>query len=456
MQTQPYLRPRSSHPCCTLSFSHLPLPLMPLMLLGCLLLPALGFADTSGAASAPPSDAELRAEEAQFDAMKTFLRNKQDIEALSKEAKAEGDWELSDEADIPVKELVFRKKWHAVPFGTRAFDYTPQQMRDNWDSLMQLMRVPYPSADYLRVRHKQFPAILKTGPDFDGDYERVSAEVLEVWRLFFRGDFQASMQAGEKLGPVGQMAGKLAQMMYAIYLEPNLEHKHMLLQDTINVIRQHGEILDDMRKDPRFYNDFISIRCAYALAIGRMAEDVPITVAIGRNYVFKLLSVTDDARQFAPMHPLGLTFRAGIDANVVRKLGKATGRITFGAKPVNVDALYQRALAIVPNSAVVRYEYGNSFLYLNNKREIDRSLAELAQAARQKPRFAMEALDAMYAAKRRREVEALADWKGSFRSFERKRLAFQKRSNQNLYCVLPKECPPYLIGQENRSEASIH
>lgn len=399
-------------------------------------------ADTGATAEAA---ADTRAEEEQFDAVKTFLKSEQDIEALRKEAAAEGDWKMSDEADIPVKELVFRKKWHRVPFGTTAFDMTPQEIHDNWDTLMRVMRVPYPSAEYLRVRHKQFPTIVNVGKDFDGDYEKLSVKVVDVWRLFFRGDYQAAMVAGDELGAVGQMAGKLAQMMYAIYLEPDLEHKHMLLQDTINVIRKHGQTLDAMRKDPRFYNDFISIRCAYALAIGRMAEDVPIPVAIGRNYVFKLLSVTDDARQFAPMHPLGLTFRAGIDANVVRKLGKATGRVTFGAKPVNVEGLYRRALEIVPDSAVIRYEYANSYLYLNKKKDIDRALEELAVAARQKPRFSMEALDAMYAAKRRREVEALAQWKGTFRSFERKRLAHQKKANNNLYCVLPKDCPPFII-----------
>lgn len=425
----------------------MPRPARPLLFpLLCAWLCALPLTPVPAAAADVPVDAtDTRAEEEQFDAVKTFLKSEQDIEALRKEAAAEGDWKLSDDADIPVKELVFRKKWHRAPFGTTAFDMTPQEIRDNWDTLMRVMRVPYPSAEYLRVRHKQFPTIVNVGKDFDGDYEKLSAQVVNVWRLFFRGDYQAAMAAGDELGAVGQMAGKLAQMMYAIYLEPDLEHKHMLLQDTINVIRKHGQTLDAMRKDPRFYNDFISIRCAYALAIGRMAEDVPIPVAIGRNYVFKLLSVTDDARQFAPMHPLGLTFRAGIDANVVRKLGKATGRVTFGAKPVNVEELYRRALEIVPDSAVIRYEYANSYLYLNKKKDIDRALEELAIAARQKPRFSMEALDAMYAAKRRREVEALAQWKGTFRSFERKRLAHQKKANNNLYCVLPKDCPPFII-----------
>lgn len=418
-------------------------------LLPALLLLASAAPAAPGDAAAPKDAAQseeavLRAEEEQFDALKTFLKNKQDVEALQREAEQEGDWELSDDAEIPIEQQVLRKNWHKAPFGPQAFDMPIERITRDWDKLMRLMRVPYPSADYLRIRHKKFPDIVNADA-FNGDYEQLSRDVLEVWRLFFRGDFQAAMVEGDRLGAVGQMGGKLAQMTYAIYLEPDLKHKHMLLQDAINHIRDRGDILDEMRKDSRFHNDFISIRCAYALGIGRIAEDVPIPVAIGRNYVFKLLSVTDDAREFAPMHPMGLTFRAGIDANVVRKLGKATGRLTFGAKQTNVEELYQRALDIVPDSAVVRYEYANSFLYLNRKRDIDRALEELDKAAAQRPLFAMEALDAMYAAKRRREVRALAEWKGTFRSFERKRLAWQKRNNNNLYCVLPKDCPPFII-----------
>lgn len=408
-----------------------------------LLLPLLQWPATPASAA---DEQTIRDEETQFDAVRTFIRNRNEVDALRQEeaAAAEGDYEFSEEAEIAVEDKVLRKPWRKAPFGSQAFDMEPWQIQRDWDTLMRLMRVPYPSASYLRLRHKQFPETIPD-PDFDGDYERLSREVIHVWRLFFRGDFQESMRAGEKIGPYGQMAGKLSQMIYAIYLEPDLEHKHMLLQDTINVIRDYGPTLDKMRRDPRFHNDFISIRCAYALAIGRLAEDVPIPVAIGRNYVFKLLSVTDDARDFAPMHPLGLTFRAGIDANVVRKLGKATGRITFGARQANVEDLYQRALAIVPDSAVIRYEYANSFLYLNKRKEIDRALEELKQAAAQKPRYAMEALDAMYAAKRRKEIQALAEWKGTYRSFERKRLAHQKRNNINLFCVLPQDCPAFVI-----------
>jgi len=370
-----------------------------------------------------------------------------EIEALRAKAAKEGAWELDKSSQISVDQQVLRRPWNKVPFDQQPFSYTHEQIRDNWDKLMGDMAVPYPSAKMLRDGYEQFPEFREGHPGFDGDFEKLERELGDVWHLFLRGDFQASMQRGQELGPMGKLAGKVAQVFYAIYLEPNLENKHMLLQDSANMIREFGNAFEKMKKskDPVMRNNYVIGRLAYTYAIGRIAEDVPIATAITRNYVFKLLDAANDVLDLQPNNPLGLAFRAGIDANVVRKVGKATGRITFGAKQTDVTNYFERALNTVPNMAIIRYEKANAMLYMNKKREIEAAIAELKKASTTKPRFSMEALDAMYAAKRMREVEALAKWPGSFRSFERKRLRHQKASNQNLYCVLPKVCPPYIV-----------
>ncbi len=389
----------------------------------------------AGSVFAAPGDAVevMDDAEAEFD----------EIEALKKKAATEGDWQQNKDEQIAINQRVFTKPWNKAPFDSRAFDMTHEQIKERWPKLMRALRVPYPSPQYLKSRIERFPAFK---PDnFDGDYDKLSRDIVETWRLFFRGDFQEAMKHGLDQGPAGMIPGKVSQLMYAIYLEPNLQEKHMLLQDTANVVRDYGSALDAMKKDKQLQDDYVIIRIGYSCAIGRTAEDVPIPVAIGRNYVFKVLDAANDVLDIQPGNPLGLAFRAGIDANIVRKVGKATGRVTFGARQTSVKDYFDRALKEVPDVAVIRYEYANALLYMDKKRQIDVALEQLKQAAATKPTFAMEALDAMYAAKRRKEIEALAKYTGSFRSFERKRLKFQKEQNQNLYCVLPKECPPYLI-----------
>lgn len=370
-----------------------------------------------------------------------------EIDALKAKNAQEGDWKQSKEDQIVVNERVLAKTWNKSPFGSDAFDMTPEEIKERWPELMHMIGMEYPSAEYFKYRLEKYPAFRTSYPDFNGDYDQLSRDVINVWRLFFRGDYQDALKEGEKYGVAGLIPGKLSQMLYAVYLEPNLEDKHMLLQDVSNTVREYSNILDLMKKDKQksVQTDYILMRIGYSYSIGRIAEDVPIPVAIGRNYVFKLLDATNDILELDANNPLGLAFRAGIDANVVRKVGKATGRITFGAKQTNVRGYFEKALQIDPRAAIIRYEYANAVLYLDKKTKIDEALAQLKQANETKPMFSMEAYDAMYANKRKREIEALAKWSGSFRSFERKRLKYQKDSNQNLYCILPKVCPPFII-----------
>lgn len=402
------------------------------LLLGGLLLPAM----PAWSAPAAANDDVMDAGEAEFD----------EIEAQRRKAQNEGAWAMSKDEQIAVDRKALDKPWNKVPFGTQFFDMTPEKIRADWDLLMSGLGVPYPSAQHLRTAYERYPPLRNAHKGFNGDFEQLERDLLSVWRLFFRGDYQATMVEGQKYGPMGKLIGKMAQIFYAIYLEPDLAHKHMLLQDSTNTIREFGDAFDMMKKDKeaQFRNNYVVARLAYIYSIGRIAEDVPIPVAIGRNYVFKVLGAIDDVQTLAPENPLGIAARAGADANVVRKVGKATGRITFGARQNTIRADFERALKRA-DLAVVRYEYANAILYLNKKRDIEEAIGQLKRAAATKPRHAMEALDAMYASKRQREVEALARSQASFRSFERKRLKQQKEGGQNLMCVLPDRCKPFLI-----------
>lgn len=371
-----------------------------------------------------------------------------EVEAAKKAREAaKGSWDQGNDEQIAVQQRVLTKTWHKVPFDQRPFHYTPEQIKANWNDLLSGLNAPYPSPAFMREYHARFPEVVKLYPRFDGDYDKLERDFLKLWQLFLRGDFQAAMQFGDTLGPVGQLAGKVSQVFYAIYLEPSLADKHMLLQDSANAIRDFGDIFDKMKTmpEPVFREQYVVGRLAYTYAIGRIAEDVPIPVAIGRNYVFKVLGAIDDVQTLSPKNPLGKAARAAADANVVRKVGKAAGRVTFGARQTTIRNAFEEALADA-DRAVLRYEYANAILYMNKKRDIDESMAQLKRAQAIRPRFAMEALDAMYAAKRLKEVDALAKSSASFRSFERKRLKYQKDTGQNLYCVLPDVCKPYLIG----------
>lgn len=351
------------------------------------------------------------------------------------------DWLQGDRERVAVDHSVINGAWQPAPFASRHFDLTRQQIRAQWPQLMRALLIPYPSAEYLQLRIETFPELREElGENFDGDYQRLSNEIVHAWRLFLRGDFRAAKEHGMRLGAYGKMPAYFAQILQAIYLTDNITEKHQLLQDAANQVGNYAKVLKKMEGDPQFAEDYVTLRLGYAYAIARIAEDVSPIVAVARNYLFKISGAANDVLDIHERHPVGLAFRAGIDANLIRVMGKAVGRLTFGARQSRARDYFEESFREVGDIAIIHYEFANSLLYMNKLRDAQEALAHLRVASSTPPTFAMEALDSMYANKRLREVELLLASGRSFRAYERHRRRYVGKSDENLYSVLR---PPY-------------
>jgi hypothetical protein len=369
-----------------------------------------------------------------------------DFDALRRKAANEDAWKLESSQQVKINKDVLNRPWQKPPFDTTPFTYTPEALREKWPTLMQGFGVPYMSAEMLRQWYERYPELRDSHPGFDGDFATLEVELMAVLSLFVRGEFQEARRLAPARGPLAVMWAASGQVYQATYLEPNLTAKHMLLQDVINTLASYRAVFQKMKKsrEPIDRDLYVLTRLTYIYAVGRIAEDVAIPVAIRRNYIFKVMGAVDDVRTLTPGNPLGIAAEAGVDANVVRKVGKAAGRVTFGARQASVRENFERALSAT-NLAIIRYEYANAILYINKRRGIDEAIEQLARASRTPPRMAIEALDAMYASKRLREIRSLAKSTKSFRSYERQRSQMQQQQDVNLYCVLPDICKPVLV-----------
>lgn len=386
-------------------------------------------------AASERADEPVSAEEAEFD----------ELAAQKKAAESEGDWVQKKETQVEINQQLILAPWATPPFGTTVFRLTHEEILQRWPRLAQTYRMPPPSVADLRERFARFPIYAKTCKGCEQDVEGTYKRLMDVWAMYFQGNYRGAFDTGKPLGAVAIVPVGLSEIFYAMYLEEDLARKHMLLQDAANYGREIGAGLDGMKKIPAYKDEYILLRGGYSAAIGRIAEDLPIPVVLARNYVFKILDAAGDVKSTDADHPMALLFSGTLDANVVRKLGKATGRIAYGASLTDMKKDFDLAMTQAPDSALIRYEYANSLLYMAKKREIEQALHHLSYAANIRPTTALEALDSMYAAKRKKEVEALAAWSGSFRAYERKRLAYQKSTGKNLYCVLPEKCPPFIV-----------
>ena len=210
------------------------------------------------------------------------------LKAIAEEAARKAEKDTSDgwqDERVAVDLQVVEGDWLTVPFEQRFFDYSPARLKAEWPNLMRAMRVPYPDAEYLRKRFDRFPVFREElGDDFDGDFEKLSANILEGWRLFFRGDFRAAKDHSVRYGAFGKLPGYLSQLIYAVYLCPSREEKLELLKDISNQVADYVEIIHDIKDDPEFSQDYLMLRLGYANAIARIAEEVTPANAIINNY----------------------------------------------------------------------------------------------------------------------------------------------------------------------------
>jgi hypothetical protein len=342
---------------------------------------------------------------------------------------------------IEVDKRVFRQDWNDTPFDTSYFAYTDEQIKEKWPDLMEGLRAPYPDVDLIKYAIANYPGLTEgIDEELVNNPEQLQEKAMEVWSLFFAGEFQKARERGLKLGPLGMMPGAFGQTYYAMYLADRKSTKDMLLQDIINTVDSFDGAIqrmkNDEREDIRKFAAFAILGKAYAMA--RIAEEAPIPVAVARGYIRKIKKYANEVLDLVPDHPLGHAFLAGVDSGIMRRVGKFTGRMTYGARTTVVKDAFDKALETASDYAIVQYEYANSLIYMNRKRELNTAMRHIEKATKLQPAMAMEALDSMYAYKRLQGVRLYALNYRSWRDFEKDRFDYMRATDRNLTSVLHK------------------
>jgi hypothetical protein len=342
----------------------------------------------------------------------------------------------TEDKKLPVNPAVVNGAWNEVPFDQAPFTYTFDEIRENWDYFMRGLRIPYPSPEWLKSRFERFPGLMHELGYQDRNWKMHSLNVLEAWQAFLRGDFKKARDLGIRYGGYAEVPGVFAQLIYGVYLTDTLEEKQMHLQDTLTRIQHYGTQFPYLPGEGEFHEDYVMLRLGLAYAYGRLTEDAPLAKAMADGYAVTTINAVTEALAVAPDHALALALNAAFDSNVIRRVGKTAGRVALGAKPINAVELFKRALALQGDMAILRYEYANTLLYVDEPEAEQRAVAQLEKAISVKPGFAMEMLDRQYARKRLEEVRA---WQGtdmSFGAFDKRRRQYMHDNDINLYSVL--------------------
>lgn len=268
------------------------------------------------------------------------------------------------------------KDWASFPHDNSAFDFKGKKLSLAWLDLHRGDREPYP--DQERVLHLE--------PEHE-DPDSAAATLADAWRAYHRGDFASAVEQALTLGNLGHAVANKASGIYADYLEENEARKVEIYSAGIR--RAEAAI--------KAYPDDANAHYFHAFLLGRYSQSISVAQALAQGVGGKIKASLEKALALAPEHAEAQTAMGLYHAEIIDKVGKLVGSMTYGASADKAMKHFEKALVLTPDAPIAQLEYGNGLYLLYGDKRLDESNAAYAKAAAAKPSDAMQRLDVEYA-----------------------------------------------------------
>jgi len=134
-----------------------------------------------------------------------------------------------------------------------------------------------------------------------------------------------------------------------------------------------------------------------AFLLGRYSQSISVAKALAQGIGGRVRQSLEKALQLAPEHAEAHTAMGLYHAEIIDKVGKMVGRMTYGASADRAMEHFERALELTPEAPIAHIEYGNGLYLLFGDKRLDESNAAYERAAAIEPIDAMQKLDVEYA-----------------------------------------------------------
>jgi len=248
-----------------------------------------------------------------------------------------------------------RHKWKTFPHGNTDFRYPGSDLEAAWKDLHRGDQEPFPE---------------------DG-------ELQEAWRCFHSGEFQKAVELADAYGLAGHAVANKATGIYATYLEPDPKRKVDCFKSAI--ARAEKAIA-------RFPDD-ANAYYFHAFNLGRYSQSISVIKALKQGVGGKILNSLTQALKRQPRHAEAHTALGMYHSEIIDKVGKLVGGLTYGASEAKALEHFGLALKITPGSPIAHMEYGNGLYLLYGERKIDEVSDLYVKASEFEPLDAMEKLD---------------------------------------------------------------
>ncbi|NKI34375.1 hypothetical protein HFP89_04270 [Wenzhouxiangella sp. XN79A] len=250
------------------------------------------------------------------------------------------------------------RKWAEIDLDTTGFAYPGAALKKAWTALHAGDLEPWPEDKALA----------------DG------------WRAFHAGDFAAAVDAGEAAGNAGHALASKASGIYADYLEEDEAIKQAIYQAGIERAEHAIAAFPDEPNAHYFH----------AYHLGRYSQCISVARALSQGLGGRIQKSLDRALELAPEHAEAHTAKGLYHAEIIAKVGKLVGSMTYGASAERAIEHFEEAIRLA-DSPIAWIEYGNGLYLLYGDKKLDESNEAYARAAEKTPIDAMQALDVRFA-----------------------------------------------------------
>ncbi len=147
------------------------------------------------------------------------------------------------------------------------------------------------------------------------------AELQEAWRCFHRGDFQQAVEQADAFGLDGHAVANKATGIYATYLEDDQKRQIACFKSAIERAEQAIEEFPEDANSHYFH----------AFNLGRYSQSISVVKALKQGVGGKILKSLQRALELEPQHAEAHTALGMYHAEIIDKVGKLIGGMTYGA-----------------------------------------------------------------------------------------------------------------------------
>ncbi|TVQ36944.1 MAG: hypothetical protein EA370_07340 [Wenzhouxiangella sp.] len=266
--------------------------------------------------------------------------------------------------------------WAAFPHENKAFDFSGAKLAKAWPKLHRGDCEPFPDAERITLLDPS-----------NKDPESAAETLADAWRAYHRGDFASAVNLGSSLGALGHAVTSKASGIYADYLEEDDETKLAIYETGIEQAEAAREAFPDDANAHYFH----------AFLLGRYSQCISIGKALAQGVGGRIKASLEKALELAPDHAEAWTAMGLYHAEIIDKVGKLVGSMTYGASADKAMKCFDKALSLTPDAPIANLEYGNGIYLLYGDKRLDDSNAAYEKAAGMKPIDAMQLLDIEYA-----------------------------------------------------------